>query len=55
MGAATMKKLKHARRKVTEEQVAAMNRELELRGSATYRYAVDHDGRLTKVPHHVWW
>jgi transcription elongation GreA/GreB family factor len=48
-------KVKHARRKVTQEQVDAMNRQLELASSATYRYARDQDGRLTEVPHHTWW
>ncbi len=47
-------RVKHSRRKVTQEQVDAMNRELELR-HANYRYAVGHDGRLTETPHHVWW
>ncbi len=36
--------VKHPRRKATPEQVAAMNRELELRG-AKYRYTLV-DGRL---------
>jgi hypothetical protein len=40
--------VKHARRKVTQAQVDAMNRELELRGSK-YRYAIDQDGRLCQV------
>lgn len=42
------KRVKHARRKVTQEQVDAMNRELELRGGP-HRYAVGHDGRLVEV------
>ena len=46
-----MKKVKHARRKVTQEQVDAMNRELELR-HADYRYVVGHDGRLTETSHY---
>jgi hypothetical protein len=43
-----VKKLKHARRKVTEEQVEAMNRELALRGSKL-RYAVGQNGRLSET------
>lgn len=49
------KKVKHARRKVTQEQVDAMNRQLELTHSANYRYVRDQDGRLTQTPHHEWW
>jgi hypothetical protein len=45
----SMKKVKYARRKVTQEQVNAMNRELELRGDGSHRYAVGSDGRLTEV------
>jgi len=41
------KKLKHARRKVTQEQVDAMNRQLELTG-AGFRYTRDQNGRLTE-------
>jgi len=43
--------VKHVRRKVTQEQVDAMNRMLQL-SSAPFRYAVGNDGRLTEVPHH---
>jgi hypothetical protein len=43
-----VKKVKHVRRKVTQEQVDSMNREQELRGSKV-RYAVGHDGRLAEV------
>lgn len=42
------KKVKHSRRKVTKEQVDAMNRQLELQ-DADYRYAVGPDGRLTET------
>lgn len=45
-----MKKVKHTRRKVTQEQVDAMNRELEIRSSANYRYSVGTDGRLKEIP-----
>jgi hypothetical protein len=50
------KDVKHARRKVTKEQVDAMNRELELRG-ASFRYAQDADGRLTETEcvYLNWW
>lgn len=42
------KRPKHARRKVTQEQVDAMNRELELTNT-DYRYSIDPtNGRLTK-------
>lgn len=40
--------IKHVSRKATPEQVAAMNRELELRG-ARYRYALE-GGRLVQEP-----
>jgi len=42
------KKIKHARRKVTQEQVNAMNREVELR-QGNQAFAVGDDGRLTRV------
>ena len=42
------KKVKHTRRKVTQEQVDAMNREVELRQS-NQAFAVGSDGRLTRV------
>ncbi len=44
-------KLKKAR-KATPEQIAAMNRELELRG-ANFRYALDENRRITKTPFYV--
>ena len=44
-------KVKHTRRKVTQEQVDAMNRQLELKG-ASYRHAIDQNGRLTETPVH---
>ena len=43
-----MKKVKHVRRKVTQEQVDAMNRTLELQ-HAGYRYEVGWDGRLSEA------
>ena len=43
-----MKKVKHTRRKVTQEQVDAMNREVELR-HGNQAFAVGPDGRLTRV------
>jgi hypothetical protein len=45
------KKIKHARRKVTKEQVETMNRQLKLT-HANYRYARDQNGRLTETPAH---
>jgi hypothetical protein len=43
-----VKRTKHVRRKVTQEQVDAMNRQLELTNSKL-RYAVGLDGRLTEA------
>lgn len=43
------KEVKHTRRKVTQEQVDAMNRQLELT-HANYKYARDQNGRLTQTP-----
>ena len=42
------RKVKHARRKVTEEQVSAMQRECELHHS-NETFVVGSDGRLTRT------
>lgn len=49
------KEVKHARRKVTQEQVDAMNRQLELQ-DADRRFTVGPDGRLkdAQVIHYDW-
>lgn len=51
---ARKKRPKHAARKVTEDQVTAMNRELELR-QAEYRYVRGQDKRLVRTPCALWW
>lgn len=50
------KKIKHVSRKVTPEQVAAMNRELELR-CADHHYVRDQNGRLVRQANVYlgWW